>query len=69
MVHCAAGKSRSGAVVVEWLRRTEPSVHGRVDEALVFARARRALISPNAAFLEQLRRLEGAEEEEKDGAV
>ncbi len=61
LVHCAAGKSRSGAVAVEWLRRTEASLAGSLDAALALAQSKRSLISPNTSFMEQLRAQEAAE--------
>lgn len=55
LVHCNAGVSRSGAIAVEWIRRTIPAVGGDLDHALAFARTKRSIITPNANFLEQLR--------------
>ena len=54
LVHCNAGVSRSGAVVVEWLRRTAsiPLV-----DAWAAAKAARSIIRPNSNFLRQLEEL------------
>jgi hypothetical protein len=50
-VHCAAGVSRSGMVVVAY----EMKKHGwSRDEALAFVRSRRPITNPNPAFLELL---------------
>lgn len=54
LVHCNAGVSRSGAVVVEWLRRTEASVGGSVADALALAKSKRPIITPNSNFITQL---------------
>lgn len=47
LVHCSAGKSRSGAVVVAWLMRTWVLPY---EEALKFARLKRPEINPNHGF-------------------
>jgi protein-tyrosine phosphatase len=62
LVHCNAGVSRSGAVVVEWLRRTQPALGGSVDAALAAAKAKRPIITPNTNFVRQLRALEASGE-------
>lgn len=50
-VHCAAGVSRSGMVVVAY----EMKKHGwSRDEALAFVRTRRPITNPNPAFRELL---------------
>lgn len=50
-VHCAAGVSRSGMVVVAY----EMKKHGwSRDEALAFVRSKRPITNPNPAFLELL---------------
>ena len=59
LVHCNAGVSRSGAVVVEFLRRT---LHLSLDEALAEARRERDVILPNSNFMAQLRASAAAEE-------
>ena len=58
LVHCNAGVSRSGTVAVEWLRRTRTL---SVDAALALAREARKQITPNSAFLHQLRELAARE--------
>ncbi len=60
LVHCNAGVSRSGAVVVEWLRRTEASVGGSVAEALALAKSKRPIITPNSNFITQLNAIAAA---------
>jgi hypothetical protein len=47
-VHCHAGISRSGMVVVAYLMAREG---WSLDEALTFVRARRSIVCPNPAFL------------------
>lgn len=54
LVHCNAGVSRSGSVIVEWLRRTAAI---SVTDAWAAAKAARALIRPNSNFLRQLEEL------------
>lgn len=51
-VHCAAGVSRSAAVVIAYLMWKE---HMPLKEALKFVRSRRGIVSPNPGFLCQLR--------------
>lgn len=56
LVHCNAGVSRSGAIAVEWLRRTcSPPL--TLDAALLAARQVRPIITPNSNFMDQLRAL------------
>lgn len=50
-VHCAQGKSRSGAVMVAFLMALQKS---SFEEALKFAQRRRAMIEPNHFFEKQL---------------
>jgi hypothetical protein len=52
LVHCNAGVSRSGAVVVAWLQQTQQLAY---DDALGWARRGRKNISPNSNFEAQLR--------------
>lgn len=62
-VHCVAGVSRSGMVVVAY----EMKRHGwSRDEALAFVRTRRPMTRPNAAFMELL--LEWEKELERERA-
>lgn len=57
LVHCNAGVSRSGAVIVEYVRRvSEPKLS--VHEALQFAQLKRPAIFPNSNFLRQLTEVE-----------
>lgn len=52
LVHCTAGVSRSGTIVLNYLM-TEHSM--RIDEALEFAREKRKIINPNTGFIKQLK--------------
>ncbi len=51
LLHCAAGSSRSGSVVIAYLMRFQ---HMTLQQALSTARRARPIIDPNAGFLEQL---------------
>jgi hypothetical protein len=51
LVHCNAGVSRSGSIVVEWLRRTAAL---SLLDAWAAARGVRPCITPNSNFLRQL---------------
>ena len=51
LVHCNAGVSRSGSVVVEFLRRVVPL---KLEDAYAAARGARQIIRPNSNFIEQL---------------
>lgn len=51
LVHCNAGVSRSGSVVVEFLRRSVPL---SLQEAYAAARGARSIIRPNTNFIDQL---------------
>ena len=53
LVHCAGGHSRSGSTVVAWLMRARGL--RCADEALDLARARRPVVKPIPAFVDQLR--------------
>ena len=50
-VHCFAGVSRSGMVVVAYLMFKNKWTR---DEALAFVRTKRDIVRPNPAFMEQL---------------
>jgi hypothetical protein len=50
-VHCAAGISRSGMVIVAYLMFKN---HWTRDEALAFVRTKRDIVRPNPAFMELL---------------
>ena len=55
LVHCAAGVSRSAAVVASYLMKK----HGiSRDEALLRTRKQRPIIMPNEGFMDQLSRYE-----------
>uniref|UniRef100_U5EXJ8 Putative mitogen-activated protein kinase phosphatase 3 n=1 Tax=Corethrella appendiculata TaxID=1370023 RepID=U5EXJ8_9DIPT len=51
LVHCLAGLSRSVTVVLAYMMKTSAL---RLEEAFTFVRARKADISPNFHFMEQL---------------
>jgi hypothetical protein len=51
LVHCNAGVSRSGSIVVEWLRRTATL---SLADAWAAARGARPCITPNSNFVRQL---------------
>ncbi|KAJ3126484.1 Peroxisomal membrane protein PAS20 [Nowakowskiella sp. JEL0407] len=51
MVHCAQGVSRSAAVVIAWRMRKFEETY---EQALAFIRKRRAIVTPNEGFKEQL---------------
>ncbi|CAG9323763.1 unnamed protein product [Blepharisma stoltei] len=53
-VHCDAGASRSGSIIVAYLIGKHAILF---EEALEIARSRRACISPNPGFERQLRQL------------
>lgn len=55
LVHCAAGISRSASVVLAYLMRRD---HCSLDQALATLRAIRPCVSPNPAFMAELRRRE-----------
>ena len=55
LVHCQAGISRSSTVVISYLMRFRDMSY---DEALLFVHARRPVISPNSAFVKQLKAYE-----------
>lgn len=54
-IHCAQGKSRSGAVLVAYLMQQEAIGY---DEALKMAQKSRSIIQPNASFERELRKRE-----------
>jgi len=58
LVHCNAGVSRSGAIAVEWLRRT---AHLPLADAIAAAKVLRPCVTPNSNFVQQLAALEAAE--------
>jgi len=58
LVHCNAGVSRSGSIVIEWLRRTAAI---SVIDAWAAAKAARPMIRPNSNFLQQLEELPAKE--------
>ena len=51
LVHCNAGVSRSGAVVVAWFMRTK---NMSFVDALALAKTKRTIIHPNSSFVAQL---------------
>ncbi len=56
LVHCNAGVSRSGAVVVAWLQHAAGLT---LHDAYAAARAARPIVTPNSNFLLQLADEEG----------
>ena len=55
LVHCNAGVSRSGIVVVDWLMQSHPELTRDLDAALAAAKAKRPRIHPNSNFISQIR--------------
>ena len=55
LVHCAAGSSRSGAIVVAWVMKQQRI---RFVEALAFVQRIRSIVLPNPGFAEQLQEFE-----------
>jgi protein-tyrosine phosphatase len=55
LVHCAAGSSRSGAVLVAYLMWSH---HMSVESALAYVRKNRPIINPNPGFMTQLQEFE-----------
>ena len=51
LVHCNAGVSRSGSIIVAYIRRT---LKLSLEDSLAFAKSKRPIIHPNSNFLEQL---------------
>ena len=59
LFHCAAGGSRSAAVLLGFLLSTHPHPYdGMLRDALAAAKAKRPIVDPNFGFLEQLDQLE-----------
>jgi protein-tyrosine phosphatase len=52
LIHCTAGISRSGTIVLNYLM-TEHNMS--LDDALEFARKKRKIINPNIGFINQLK--------------
>ena len=61
LVHCNAGVSRSGAVIVDWLLQTRPDIH-TVAEAITAAKLLRSKISPNSNFIRQMEEVSSSSE-------
>jgi protein-tyrosine phosphatase len=55
LVHCKAGASRSASIVIAWLMH---SCGFGYNDAHLLLKSRRPCISPNRAFIEQLKRFE-----------
>lgn len=55
LVHCNAGVSRSGAIVVSYVMKNKGLSY---DDALAFLREKRKKVTPNTAFEKQLREWE-----------
>ena len=51
LVHCAAGSSRSGSIVVAYLMKMKFLT---LKEGLSFAKSKRSIIHPNEGFMKQL---------------
>jgi protein-tyrosine phosphatase len=66
LVHCAQGKSRSGAVVLFYLMRSRRLSFSR---AFALLKAARPTAQPNSAFITQLQRWSRAEELEEEEQV
>lgn len=66
LVHCVGGISRSVAVTLAYLMRTE---NMKLDDAYTFMKSKKANISPNISFMGQLLEFEKAELERLEQAV
>ena len=55
LVHCAAGASRSATIVIAYLMWSQKKPY---KEALEFVQHKRAIVSPNDGFLDQLQLFE-----------
>jgi hypothetical protein len=51
LIHCNAGVSRSGAVLVCWIMK---SMNVSFPEALAFVKAKRPIVTPNSNFVDQI---------------
>ena len=59
LVHCAQGKSRSGAVAVAYIMAIDPSM--TFARALSYVQSKRAIVDPNRSFAAQLKAFESSE--------
>jgi protein-tyrosine phosphatase len=59
VIHCAQGKSRSGAVAIAYIMSINPTMN--FESALAFVQSKRAIVEPNPSFAAQLKRFESSE--------
>jgi hypothetical protein len=59
LVHCAQGKSRSGAVAVAYIMAIDSSM--TFERALAFVQSKRAIVDPNRSFAAQLKVFESSQ--------
>jgi hypothetical protein len=59
LIHCAQGKSRSGAVAVAYIMAIDPSM--TFERALGFIQSKRAIVDPNRSFVTQLKAFEASQ--------
>lgn len=55
LVHCAQGVSRSGSIVISYIMRKQ---NISFNDALLFVKSKRPIVSPNNGFIKQLEELE-----------
>ena len=59
VVHCAQGKSRSGAVIIAYIMTINPAF--TFEKAREFVQSKRAIVDPNPSFSSQLKSFEVSE--------
>lgn len=56
VIHCAQGKSRSGAVAIAYIMSIDSAMN--FEKALSFVQSKRAIVEPNPSFAAQLKKFE-----------